>query len=250
MARDRLVDGFDYDPQQKIDFCESCVDGKHHRSRFPIGGGKRSDEILGLVHSDVCGKMSSQSLSGAKYFLTFIDDKTRYVWIYVLKHKDQVFSRFIEWKKMVEKSTGQQVKNLRTDNGGEFTSNEFEEYLKAEGVRYEQTIPRTPEQNGVAERMNRILVEAVRSMLSTSKLPHKFWAEALVTAVYLRNRSPTRAVEGMTPLEALTGEKPNVEHLKTFGCAAYAHVPKDERQKLDSKYILGLWHRHKRVQTV
>ena len=135
---------------------------------------------------------------------------------------------------MVEKSTGQQLKNLRTDNGGEFTSNEFEEYLKAR-VRHERTISRTPEQNGVAERMNRTLVEAVRSMLSTSKLPHKFWGEALATAVYLRNRSPTKAVEGMTPLEALTGEKPNVEHLKTFGCAAYAHVPKDERQKLDSK---------------
>ena len=91
-----------------------------------------------MVHSDVCGKMSSQSLSGAEYFLTFIDDKTRYVWIYGLKNKDQVFSRFIEWKKMVEKSTGQQLKNLRTDNGGEFTSNKFEEYLKTEGVRHER----------------------------------------------------------------------------------------------------------------
>ena len=235
LAREKLVDGFDYDPQSKVDFCESCVDGKHHRSQFPAGRGKRSNEVLGLVHSDVCGKMSSQSLSGAEYFLTFIDDKTRYVWIYVLKRKDEVFSRFVEWKRLAEKSTGQQLKTLRTDNGEEYTSKEFAEYLKTEGVKHECTIPKTPEQNGVAERKNRTLVEAVRSMLSTSKLPYKFWAEALARAVYLRSRSPTKAIEGMTPFEALTGEKPNVDHLKTFGCAAYAHVPKDERLKLDSK---------------
>ena len=148
--------------------------------------------------------------------------------MYVLKRKDQVFSCFIEWKSMVERSTGQQLKALCRDNGREYTSNGFEEYLKTEGVKQEQTIPKTPEQNGVAERMNCMLVEAVRSMLSTSKLPHKFWAEALAIAVYLRNRSPTKAVKGMTPFKAMTGERLNVEHLKTFGCGAYAHIPKDE----------------------
>ena len=83
--------------------------------------------------------------------------------------------------------------------------------------------------------MNRTLVESLRSMLSDAKLPHKFWAEALVTAVYLRNRSPMKPVTGMTPFEAWTGKKPNVKHLRIFGCTAYAHIPKDERQKLDSK---------------
>lgn len=156
---------------------------KHHRSQFPTSRGKRANQLLGLVHSDVCGKMSSESLSGGEYFLTFIDDKTRYVWVYVLKSKDQVFSCFLEWKSMVERSTGQQLKTLRTGNGGEYTSNKFKEYLKTEGVKHERTIPKTPEQNGVAERMNRTLVEAVHSMLSTSKLPHKFCAEALATAV-------------------------------------------------------------------
>ena len=83
--------------------------------------------------------------------------------------------------------------------------------------------------------MNRTLVEAARSMLSISRLPPKFWAEALSTAVYLHNRSPTKAVSGMTPQEAWTGEKPSVDHLRVFGCQSYAYIPKDERKKLDSK---------------
>ena len=103
---------------------------------------------------------------------------------------------------MVEKSTGEKLKVLCTDNGGEYTSKEFQAYLTQEGVRHELMIPKTPEQNGVAERMNRTLVETVRSMLVDSNLPHAFWAEALSTATYLRNRSPTKAVVGMTPYEA------------------------------------------------
>ncbi len=83
--------------------------------------------------------------------------------------------------------------------------------------------------------MNKTLMETVRSMLADAKLPQKFWAEALSTAVYLRNRSPTKSVKGMTPFEAWTGEKPKVDHLRIFGCTVYAHVPKDERKKLDPK---------------
>ena len=233
LAKNGLVEGFNYNPLSEITFCEPCAEGKHHRSHFPTSS-SRSDEPLGLVHSDVCGKMNTQSLSGAEYFLTFIDDKTRYAWIYVLKHKHEVFDRFLEWKAMVEKSTGHKLKVLRTDNGGEYTSEKFENYLKTEGVRHELTVPRTPEQNGVAERMNRTLVEAVRTMLADSKLPQQFWAEALSTAVYLRNRSPAKAVD-VTPFEAWTGTKPRVEHLRVFGCSAYAHIAKEERQKLDFK---------------
>ena len=235
LVKHKLVNGFDYNAAKEITFCESCVEGKHHRGHFPTSGGKRAKEPLDLVHSDVCGKMNAESLSGAQYFLTFIDDKTCYVWVYVLKRKDQVFEKFLEWKALVEKSTGRKLKVLRTDNGGEYKSTEFMNYMKREGVRHEFTVPKTPEQNGVAERMNRTLVETARSMLADSKLPHKFWAEALSTAVYLRNRSPTKSVADMTPYEAWMGEKPNVEHLRIFECVVYAHVAKDERKKLDLK---------------
>ena len=111
----------------------------------------------------------------------------------------------------------------------------FEAHLKACGIRHELTTPKTPEQNGAAERLNCTLVETTRVMLLDSGLHQKFWAEAISTAAYLRNRSPTSAVEGVTPHEAWYGRKPRVEHLRVFGCTAYVHVPKDERGKLDSK---------------
>ena len=107
--------------------------------------------------------------------------------------------------------------------------------MRAEGIKHELTVPKNTEQNGVAERMNRTVVETARCMLAESKLPKKFWAEAVSTAVYLRNRSPTIAVKGMTPYEALSGEKPEADVLRVFGCLVYAHIPKNERQKLDSK---------------
>ena len=122
---------------------------------------------------------------------------------------------------LIENLHGCKIKNLRTDNGGEYTSNEFTTYLKQEGICHELTVPKTPQQNDVVERMNRTLVETIRSMLSDTKLPKQFWAEALSTAVYLRNRSPRRAVLGKTPFESLTGEKPVVGHFKIFGCLCY-----------------------------
>ena len=127
------------------------------------------------------------------------------------------------------------MKNFRTDNGGEYTSTEFENYLKKEGIEHQYTIPKTPQQNGVSERMNRTLVETVRSMLSDSGLPHRFWAEALSTAAYLINRSPTVTLKEMAPFEAWYGKKPSVNHLRVFGCSGYVHIPKDQRSKLDPK---------------
>ena len=235
IAREKLVNGFVYDIKQCTKFCESCVKGKFHKSKFPNAGRRRAQKPLELVHSDVCGKLNSKSLSGAEYFLTFVDDYTHYTWVYVLKKKHEVFQKFVEWKTMVEKESEYQLKTLRTDNGGEYTSNEFKEYVKVEGLKHELTIPKTPEQNGVAERMNRTLLESVCSMLIGANLPHKFWAETLTTAVYLRNRSPTKAVAGMTPFEAWNGYKPDVAHLRVFGCTVYAHIEKDERSKLDPK---------------
>ena len=234
LVRGEMVNRLDYDVSGGVGICESCIGGKQCKSSFSLSTTQTS-EPLELVHSDLCGKMGKKSLGGAEYFLTFLDDKTHYTWVYALKTKDQVYSKFKEWKAEVETRTGKRIKTLRTDNGGEYTSKEFQAHLKACGIRHELTIPKTPEQNGVAERLNRTLVEMTRAMLLDSKLPQSFWAEAVSTAAYLRNRSPTSAVEGMTPHEAWYGCKPGVEHLRVFGSTAYVHTPKDSRGKLDSK---------------
>ena len=152
-----------------------------------------------------------------------------------LKNKSEVFDYFKQWRIMVENKFDLKIKTFRTDGGGEFCGNDFEAYLKDHGIVHQKTIPKTPEQNGISERMNRTLVEMLRCMLDDSKLPKKFWAEALNTAVYLRNRSPTKSIDNKTPYEKLFGCKPNVKNFKIFGCTAYCHIPKDERRKLDNK---------------
>ncbi len=113
----------------------------------------------------------------------------------------------------------------------EYTSAEFENYLKKEGITHQLTVPKTPEQNGVAERMNRTLVQSVKSMLTDAKLPQKSWAKTLSTATYPRNRRQSTEVKRKTPFEAWTCKKPDVNHVRVFECKAYSHVVKDERKK-------------------
>lgn len=235
LSDDKLVDDFNLGKTNPLGVCEPCIEGKHHRSKFPIKKERSSHDVLQLVHSDVCGKINSKSLGGSEYFVTFIDDFSRFVWVYCLKTKDEVFSKFQEWKNEIENSTGKKLRIFRTDNGGEYVSRVFSEYLKKEGIVHEKTVPKNPEQNGVSERWNRTLVETTRCMLQGAKLPQKFWAEALSTAAYLKNRSPAKATQFKTPFEVLYGTKASVANLRTFGCTSYAHVPKDERRKLDSK---------------
>jgi hypothetical protein len=239
LAKNKMVSGFNFNKnfiKDDLQVCEPCVEGKHHHQKFPKDGGTRAKDPLGIVHTDICGKMDDvPSLGGKEYFLSIIDDKTRYTWTYPLKYKSDAFGKFKEWKAMAERSSGYKLKKLRSDNGGEYISNEFDQYLLDEGIQRQNSIPKTPQQNGVAERMNRTLEEVIRSMLSESKLPKRFWAEALATATYLRNRSPTKAVEDMTPFEAWNGVKPNVDHLRVFGSICYAHIHKSDRKKLDPK---------------
>lgn len=235
LVRGEMVNDFDYKPGKNNQLCEACTEGKQTRKSFTVKPEITSKAALELVHSDVCGKMDVPSLSGSEYIVTFVDDKTRYAWTYMVKRKSDVFEKFREWRALAEKTVGASLKTLRSDNGGEYISGDFERYLTEEGIRHEYTVPKTPEQNGVAERLNRTLGEKVRCMLSDSGLPKVFWAETFATATYLHNRSPTKPLGGVTPFEAWTGIKPTVGHLRRFGCVTYAHIPKDERSKLDVK---------------
>ena len=217
-----------------LKFCEHCVYGKQARQKFKTGK-HTSKGILDYIHSDLWGPAPKLSYGGSLYFVSFIDDYSRKVWIYLLKKKADVFNTFKQFRDLVEKSTGKSIKCLRTDNGGEFTSKEFENYCKNEGIDRHKTTVYTPQQNGVAERMNRTLLERVRSMLSNAKLQQELWGEALFTSCYLVNRSPSTAIDCKIPEEVWTGQPCNYSSLRVFGCDAYALIPKSQRSKLDPK---------------
>ena len=196
----------------------------------------QSKKKLELVHSDVCGPLQAESIGGSRYFVTFIDDYSRCVSVYFIKHKTEVFEKFKLFEAMVTKECGESIIKLRTDNGGEYVSKDFQAYLASKGIEHQLTVPHSPQQNGVAEWLNRTLMQSARSMLSHSNMPNKFWAEAVATAAYLRNRTTTSAnEEQLTPFEKRYGHKSNISHLKVFGCAAYSLVPSTERRKLDKK---------------
>ena len=230
-----LVNGVDYSAEEEVPFCEGCVEGKLAKKPYKSIGGIRSKHKMQLIHSDVCGPMQTESIGGARYFVTFIDDYSRCCKVYFVRQKSEVFSKFKEFEKTFSNECGQRVTRLRTDNGGEYTSKEFQEYLKAQGIHHEMTVPHSPQQNGVAERKNRTLVEAARSMLSHAKLPKMYWAEAVATAAYIQNRLPTSVLKQETPYERWCGKKPDMRHMRVFGCVAYAHIPDEHRRKLDKK---------------
>jgi hypothetical protein len=215
--------------------CEACIYGKQSRESFSTSSW-HANRRLQLVHSDVCGPLEN-SFGGCKYFLLFVDDFSRITWVYFLKQNSEVFDKFKIFRQLVENEVKEKIGTLRTDNGGEFTSNEFNTYCSDNGIRRQLTNLYTPQQNGVTERMNRTLLGMARSMLSFKRLSSKYWAEAIHTTIYLRNRSPTASLDGITPYEAWFGFKPRVKHLRVFGSVCYALVPKEKRTKLDSRSL-------------
>ncbi|GBP23670.1 Retrovirus-related Pol polyprotein from transposon TNT 1-94 [Eumeta japonica] len=191
--------------------CELCQKGKQSRLPFPSEG-SRALNPLELIHSDVCGPMEVKSLGGARSIL-----------------------KFKEYKALVENQLNFKIKCLRSDNGREYLSNDFSNYLKKSGIIHQTSNSYTPQQNGLAERMNRTLMERARCMLINSDLQKSYWAEAVSTAAYITNRCPTRALSYATPEEMWSGKKPDVSHLKIFGCEAMVKIPKEKLRKLDSK---------------
>ncbi|UYV73291.1 hypothetical protein LAZ67_10002537 [Cordylochernes scorpioides] len=215
--------------------CEACIYGKQNRKVFHASTSPNSTYPGELIYSDVCGPMSKRSPGGSLYFVSFKDDFSRFRVAYFIRHKSDVLEKFKEFVKRVRTETGNKIKRFRTDNGTEFLNKNFSDYLKSLGIVHELTAPYTPEQNGIAERDNRTIVESARCLLHGRKMPLELWAEAVNTAVYLLNRCTTKVLGNSTPYEIWYKRKPSILHLKTFGCNAYVHIPKDNRKKLDKK---------------
>jgi len=169
--------------------------------------------------------------------MKIIDDFSRKLWAYFLKHKNEAFSTFKEWKLLIKNQTSKKINRLRTNNGLEFCSNEFNDFCKKEDIFKHLNIPRTPQQNGIAERMNKTILERVRCMLSHSGLRKSFWAEAASTTCYLINHSPNRSIDCNIPEEFWSGNPVDYSNLKRFGCLSYSHVNEGKLEPCAKKCI-------------
>ena len=150
--------------------------------------------ILERIYTDVCGPFSVASIEKHKYYVIFVDDYSRRCWIFFMQKKRKTFSKFCEFKALVEKESGNQVKALRSNNGGEYISGKLKDFCSKEGIRRELIVPRNPQQNGVAERKNRTIVGVARAMLHDQGLPMHLWAEACKTMIYVQNHCPHRVL--------------------------------------------------------
>ena len=235
----RMVDGMEIKSRTTVGVCEACLEGKQHRqpSHQPA---TRATEPLELIHSDLCGPIEPASYGGTKYYLLFTDDFTGMTHIYPLKKKSSadVLEKFREYKPEMEKQTGKVIKRLRTDGGGEYEK-WMRLHLKGSGIIHETTAPYSPDQNGVAERANRMIMERVRAIIAEARLDKRLWMDLADTVVYLKDRSPTTAV-ATTPYELWHGTKPDLSHLRIIGSTAYVHVPKEKRIKLDTHSHKGI----------
>ena len=153
--------------------CESYLEGK--MTKWPFNAkGRRAQDLLELVHLDVCGPLSIQARGGYEYFITFNDDYSRFGYVYLMKWKSEAFEKFKEFKAEVENQLGKSIKAIRSDHGGEYLLRDFKDYLIENGIVSQMTTPGTPQQNGVAERRNMTLLEMVKSMMNYSTLPISF----------------------------------------------------------------------------
>lgn len=235
MSRREIVRGLPSLRQlQHNHHCEPCVLGKHNRQPFRSSDSTPRQRINDLLHMDLCGPFPP-SLGGSKYMLVIVDDCSRRARVHFLKNKYEAPSLVVSAIQEAETQTGERVRRIRTDNAGEFVGSNLEEFLKSKGIVHEKTIPYSPAQNGVVERMNRTLIDIARVLLLDAQLPDEFWAEAVNTAAHVRNRCSTKGLQGAVPEEVYTGRKPTVAYFKVFGCQAYAWIPSQQRNKLQTK---------------
>ena len=170
---------------------------------------------------------------------TFLDDFSRLSVVVPVPSKAEVIPTVKKIINMLETQSGQKLRKVCTDRGGEYLNNELKDFYSAKGIVHQTPAPYTPEQNGKAERLNRTLMERVRAMLQDAKLPNSLWAEVVTTAIFICNRSPVCG-DFKTPKELFYGDKIDVSNMKTFGARAYFHIPKAQRQKLDPVSIKGI----------
>lgn len=226
----------------KVDnpFCNDCLAGKQHRLPFPKSE-SRAKQTCELIHSDLCGPFEVPSLGGSKYYLLLKDDFSGYRVVYFLKNKSETREKIQSFIYMAEKQTNNKVKTMRTDNGLEFINKELKNVFEKMGIRHERTCTYSPEQNGRAERENRTLVEAARTLLHSKNQKKFLWAEAINSAVFTLNRIGNCPIQDQNCYKLWFGKDYDINIFNEFGSNVAVHVPKEKRLKLDSKTEKGIF---------
>lgn len=221
--------------------CEVCQLSKHTRSSYPLQSYKSSHPFH-MIHSDIWGPSRVNNIFGSRWFVTFIDDHTRLTWLFLMKEKSDIGRIFQTFHLMIQTQFSTKIQVFKTDNGREYFHSQLGSYLNSHGIIHISSCVETPQQNGVAERKNRHLLEVTRSLMLATHVPKFFWGEAVLTATYLVNRMPSRVLDFQTPFQRLLHTYPHIRFvsqipLKVFGCTAFVHINQQHRSKLDPKSL-------------
>ncbi|GKA03938.1 putative ribonuclease H-like domain-containing protein [Tanacetum coccineum] len=244
LVKDNLVRGLPPKLFKNDHTCVACCKGKQHKATYKaITAVSSISEPLQLLHMDLFGPTSIRSIDHKFYCLVITDDYSRFCWVFFLEHKDETYPILKDFINLVENQLNKKVKAIRCDNGTEFKNAHIIELCGSKGIKRDYSNARTPQQNGVAERKNRTLIEAARTMLADSKLPTMFWTEAVRTACYVLNRVLVTSPHNKTPYALLTGKTPSISHFKPFGCHVTILNTSDHLGKFDGKadegYLVG-----------
>ncbi|GJW62700.1 putative ribonuclease H-like domain-containing protein [Tanacetum coccineum] len=221
--------------------CVACQKGKQHRASCKSKTVSSISQPLHMLHMDLFGPTFVKSLMKKMYCLVVTDDYSRFSWVFFLATKDETSGILKSFITGVENLIDQRVKVIRCDNGTEFKNKEMNQFCERKGIKREFSVARTPQQNGVAERKNRTLIEAARTMLADSKLPTTFWAEAVNTACYVQNRVLVTKPHNKTPYELFLGRKPALGFMRPFGCPVTILNTIDHLGKFDGKVDEGFF---------
>src|SRR6266481_233691 len=238
MAKKWLTTGMLINMSTLPPLCESCILSKQAKVAMPRHReGRRVTRLLEKVHSDITGPEDVRTPTRDLYTLNFLDDFSQNNWVYAIRHKSEAITKFQEWKALVETETGHQVKIYCTDNGGEFTSRRFKDYLHTTGVRHEVTTPYTSAHNGKAERNHRTILSRARAIMADCKFPPTLWGECVQTVAYLKYCMPTCTLKDKTPYEMYYGQKPVLSHLCKIGCKAFMLIQSKDRPKIYNRSV-------------
>jgi histone deacetylase 1/2 len=224
----------------KLDFCHSCQLGKATKLPF-VDSTRYTTKPLQLIHTDVWVSLIT-SIGGCRYYVIFVDDFSRFTWMYPLRFKSDVFNSFQQYKALVENLFSSKIQQLQSDNGGEYLSNDFKSFLTKHGIHHRLACPYTSQKNGLAERKHRHIQETGLTLLAKAHLPNKYWTDAFLTAVFLINRLPTKVLHNLSPYFVLHKKMSSYTSLRTFGCTCYPYLRPYKNHKLSfrSKQCLFL----------